>query len=314
VNRAPTRQFHSLLSPIGLFAWLLAAACITCPALHAEQVHSITGWVQPAAAPHDRYGQFVLLGDPLDRVRAILHDPQGLLTANLPARLRLWANITQPRGPLDEPVFRVTHAQADSAARDSDAATGTGAPPWTDLAGELFHPAMNVTPRLMSLTGADEDGDGVPDDRDVFPGFPDEWRDADKDGVGDNADPDDDNDGMSDNYEILCGLNPFVADADTDADGDGMSNGGEARAGTLANDASSVFALSVEADPTSGKLNVRWPVLPARVYSLEAADSASGRWFRVLEGLRPSSPTIHSFSFLLAEQPAAYFRAIADYP
>jgi hypothetical protein len=313
MNRAGTRHFQDNRSPVGLFAWLLAAACITCPALHAEQMHSITGWIQPATAPYDRYGQFVVLGDPLDRVRAILHDPQGLLTANLPARLRLRATITQPRGPLDEPVFRLAHAETGSTA-DSDAASGTGATPWTDLADGLFHPAMNVTPRLMSLTSADEDGDSFPDDRDILPGFPDEWRDADKDGVGDNADSDDDNDGMSDNYEILCGLNPLVADAHADADGDGMSNGGEARAGTLANDASSLFALSVEADAVSGKLNVRWPALPARVYSLEVADSTSGRWFRLLEGLRPSSPTIHSFSFLPAEQPAAYFRAIADYP
>jgi len=51
----------------------------------------------------------------------------------------------------------------------------------------------------------DIDGDGV--DRaksvpwDVFPLDPKEWRDTDGDGIGDNADLDDDNDGYSDRVE-----------------------------------------------------------------------------------------------------------------
>ncbi len=40
----------------------------------------------------------------------------------------------------------------------------------------------------------DTDGDGVPDDEDVFPNDPNEWADSDSDGVGDNADLNDNSD------------------------------------------------------------------------------------------------------------------------
>ncbi|MBU1019414.1 MAG: PKD domain-containing protein [Patescibacteria group bacterium] len=40
----------------------------------------------------------------------------------------------------------------------------------------------------------DTDGDKVADNHDAFPIDPTEWKDFDKDGIGDNADPDDDND------------------------------------------------------------------------------------------------------------------------
>jgi hypothetical protein len=69
-----------------------------------------------------------------------------------------------------------------------------------------------------SLPAVDSDGDGVPDDQDVFPDDPTEWADSDGDGVGDNADdfPDDptettdtDGDGIGNN-------------ADLDDDGDGV--------------------------------------------------------------------------------------------
>lgn len=313
LNRAGSAKPLSVRRGTGRFlAGLLATACSVFLVARADSVYSLTGWVQPAVAPYDRYGQFVVLRDPTDPVRAILHDPQGLLTTNLPARLHILATISQPRGPEDEPVFRVTHAETGNSSFDSETATGTGAPPWADLDGGLFHPAMNVIPRLLSLTDDDADGDRVPDARDVFPGFPDEWRDTDRDGIGENADPDDDNDGMSDNYEVLCGLNPFLADADADADGDGMSNGREALAGTLANDASSLFALSIGF--LNGKPNVvRWPVLTTRVYSLEKADSPSGPWHMVLSGLRPPVDAVYNFSIGVAE-PAVFVRAIADYP
>ena len=58
----------------------------------------------------------------------------------------------------------------------------------------------------------DFDGDGV--DRaksipwDVFPFDPKEWQDTDGDGVGDNADTDDDNDGFSDREEAKRGTDP----------------------------------------------------------------------------------------------------------
>ena len=59
----------------------------------------------------------------------------------------------------------------------------------------------------------DIDGDGVPRSRanpwDVFPLDPKEWRDTDADGIGDNADPDDDGDGFSDAEERKAGTDPL---------------------------------------------------------------------------------------------------------
>lgn len=68
----------------------------------------------------------------------------------------------------------------------------------------------------------DSDQDGTPDELDAFPMDPSEWSDADGDGVGDNADLDDDNDGLSDLEEEAfaedCRLSSPTR-ADTDGDG-----------------------------------------------------------------------------------------------
>ncbi len=53
-----------------------------------------------------------------------------------------------------------------------------------------------------SPVNADTDGDGYDDATDVFPLDPTEWADADGDGIGDNADPDDDNNGIPDHLEF----------------------------------------------------------------------------------------------------------------
>ena len=77
----------------------------------------------------------------------------------------------------------------------------------------------------------DVDGDGVPDSQDAFPGDPNEWIDTDADGVGNNADMDDDNDGMQDTWEIANGLDPLDDGSvninngpSGDIDGDGLTN------------------------------------------------------------------------------------------
>ncbi|MCH2171016.1 hypothetical protein MK489_09555 [Myxococcota bacterium] len=79
----------------------------------------------------------------------------------------------------------------------------------------------------------DWDGDGHEDLADAFPRDPTEWFDADGDGTGDHADPDDDNDGMSDEFERFYGLDPLDArDGSLDSDGDGTTNFEESLFGT----------------------------------------------------------------------------------
>ena len=97
----------------------------------------------------------------------------------------------------------------------------------------------------VTVIDIDTDGDGVPDRADAFPTDPTEWSDADADGIGDNADPDDDNDGLSDLFEVQLGSDPLVFDDHSmglagvriDSDGDGVSDDYEINiAGTDPND------------------------------------------------------------------------------
>jgi len=79
---------------------------------------------------------------------------------------------------------------------------------------------------------SDSDGDGVPDYQDAFPSDPAETIDTDGDGIGNNADTDDDGDKMPDIWENRYGFDPLKDDASGDEDGDGLSNLNEYLAGT----------------------------------------------------------------------------------
>ena len=89
-----------------------------------------------------------------------------------------------------------------------------------------FFTTVNGTARnyIARIHSGDQDGDGIEDATDKFPLDPTEWLDTDNDGIGNNADPDDDNDGMPDVWEIQYGLNPLLNDAAGDLDGDGITN------------------------------------------------------------------------------------------
>ncbi len=95
----------------------------------------------------------------------------------------------------------------------------------------IVHQRYDLTAILNSPV--DSDGDGVPDAQDAFPQDPAEWTDTDADGVGNNADADDDNDGLTDAYELtvsgtdpetttsfFIGPSPIPGDADQDGDVD----------------------------------------------------------------------------------------------
>ncbi|OQX00126.1 MAG: hypothetical protein BWK80_62205, partial [Desulfobacteraceae bacterium IS3] len=93
--------------------------------------------------------------------------------------------------------------------------------------------------RVTTEDGPDSDGDGLPDEKDDFPNDPAEWFDSDDDGIGGNADKDNDNDSLPDAWETANGLNPLVSDASIDSDGDGYTNLEEYGAETDPNDPAS---------------------------------------------------------------------------
>ncbi|MCR9093103.1 MAG: hypothetical protein NXI30_02690 [bacterium] len=81
-----------------------------------------------------------------------------------------------------------------------------------------------ATSQLSSFSGSDRDSDGIADVVDDFPDDPLEWRDTDKDGIGDKADPDDDGDGILDADDLF----PRHVSTPEDADGDGVVDGEDA--------------------------------------------------------------------------------------
>ena len=92
-----------------------------------------------------------------------------------------------------------------------------------DAASSLNAVRFQVASYRLSLDG-DWDRDGVPDAFDEFVIDATETVDSDGDGLGNNADYDDDNDGMPDNYEVAQGLDPLFDDSGSDDNNDGRTN------------------------------------------------------------------------------------------
>ncbi len=81
----------------------------------------------------------------------------------------------------------------------------------TDQSGEA---------KVVSISNKDRDQDGVDDALDAFPDDETEWRDCDKDGIGDVADLDDDSDGIDDTQDAF----PFNKNESADFDKDGIGD------------------------------------------------------------------------------------------
>jgi len=115
--------------------------------------------------------------------------------------------------------------------------------------------------RVATEDTTDSDGDGIADNKDIFPNDPKEWMDSDKDGIGNNTDTDNDNDGMPDEWEKRYNLNPLVSDASTDSDKDGSTNLQEYKADTDPNDSNSkppLFNAGIFTVDDTGIVKIDW--------------------------------------------------------
>lgn len=192
----------------------------------------------------------------------------------------------------------------------------------------------------------DTDGDGVDDEKDAFPLDPSETLDTDRDGIGDNADVDDDGDGLTDEDEItIHGTNPKRADSDgdglsdsdeinihltnpnvADTEGDGLSDGAEVKThGTNPKlgdtdgdgflDGYEVLTGKLPLDPTSKPalvaeartaIEFTFPAAVGRIYRIEASEDLS-TWVMVESGIAGNGGVIQRF-YSTRNLPRRYFR------
>jgi hypothetical protein len=106
---------------------------------------------------------------------------------------------------------------------------------------KICNPLGCATSESVTVSATDSDSDGVLDHLDAFPNDGAESLDTDSDGIGNNADEDDDGDGLPDSFEISIGLDPLISNLirTDDLDGDGFTDGLEFAIGSALQDASS---------------------------------------------------------------------------
>ena len=127
-------------------------------------------------------------------------------------------------------------------------------------------------PTISNADQPNQDGDVYGDACDAFISDPAEWLDTDIDGVGNNADSDDDGDGLLDANETGTGV--FVSSIDTgtdpliaDSDGDGVEDGLEVSAGTDPLNNMSVPVLNDGDANNDGLVNVADLIIAQQILS-----------------------------------------------
>lgn len=145
----------------------------------------------------------------------------------------------------------------------------------------------------------DSDGDGVIDGQDAFPNDPTETVDTDLDGVGNNADLDDDNDGIPDTDELTNGLNPLDStDGSADFDGDGLTNLEEYQQGTdiTQDDVPPVLTI-----PSDIELNSTGLLTPVDLSAVTASDAKDGTLMPQVDTRGPFAPGRHTLHWSVAD-------------
>ncbi|SDK75420.1 hypothetical protein [Microbulbifer yueqingensis] len=135
-----------------------------------------------------------------------------------------------------------------------------GTDPLVDELGDMDGDGLTYQQELAlgtDPTNPDTDGDGIDDSVDGFPLDPAETLDSDSDGIGNNADPDDDNDSLPDSWEVQNGMDPLnPADASADDDGDQLTGLQEYALGTDPHNSDS------DGDGAADNVDL-WPLDPA---------------------------------------------------
>ncbi|MFM1804175.1 MAG: hypothetical protein RL136_1054 [Planctomycetota bacterium] len=178
--------------------WRSTAATATGNSVTEENMPLIFGlalqmYESTLVSDDSRYDQWIEQEGPLGYA-------PGVLTAQEIRGLRLFFNTDQQVFPF--PTTPETNCRECHVSPAFSVATYGGK--GTGLVGL---PGLGVYP-----DAPDTDGDGIPNNIDRFPNNVTEWRDFDGDGIGDNADMDDDNDGIPDI------IDPFPFDPDNDPD------------------------------------------------------------------------------------------------
>ncbi len=130
-------------------------------------------------------------------------------TVNAGVAVALRGSGTDPENTITAYRWRQTSGTAVALSNATSAQAGFTAPTFaTGTASLAFELQVTDSGGLTAtdsvrivVQSGDIDADGVTNSQDAFPNNPAEWKDSDLDGIGDNADPDDDNDGIPDANE-----------------------------------------------------------------------------------------------------------------